>query len=105
MPYLLLLDIRMPKVDGIEVLRQIKQDPELRKIPVIILTTDDRAKWAVHAIDARQVVKTVDYNKFAEAIKGLGLHIPGQVPRSMTSCNPAATAMGAGLFIVDFPSA
>src|SRR5579862_924239 len=39
--YLLLLDIRMPKVDGVEVLRQIKSDPELRKMPVIMLTTTD----------------------------------------------------------------
>src|SRR4030042_347220 len=37
--YLLLLDIRMPKVDGIEVLRQIKADPQLRKIPVMMLRT------------------------------------------------------------------
>ncbi len=40
-PYLLLLDIRIPKIDGVEVLRQIKQDEELRKIPVIMLTTTD----------------------------------------------------------------
>ena len=40
-PYLLLLDIRMPQVDGVEVLRQIKENPELRKIPVIMLTTTD----------------------------------------------------------------
>src|SRR4051812_46487111 len=39
--YLLLLDIRMPKVDGVEVLRQVKADPELRKLPVIMLTTTD----------------------------------------------------------------
>ena len=39
--YILLLDIRMPKVDGIEVLGKIKQDPELKKIPVIMLTTTD----------------------------------------------------------------
>ena len=39
--YLLLLDIRMPKVDGVEVLRQVKADPELKKIPVIMLTTTD----------------------------------------------------------------
>ena len=37
--YLLLLDIRMPKVEGVEVLRQLKADPELRKMPVIMLTT------------------------------------------------------------------
>src|SRR6516225_21048 len=39
--YLLLLDIRMPKVDGIEVLRQLKEDKALRRIPVIMLTTTD----------------------------------------------------------------
>ena len=77
-PYLLLLDIRMPKVDGVEVLRQIKEDPELRKIPVIILTTTDdpREVDRCHAIGcASYIVKPVDYNKFAEAIKGLGLYI------------------------------
>ena len=78
MPYLLLLDIRMPQVDGIEVLRQIKQDSELKKIPVIILTTTDdpREVERCHAIGcASYIVKPVDYDKFAEAIKGLGLYI------------------------------
>jgi CheY-like chemotaxis protein len=77
-PYLLLLDIRMPKVDGVEVLRQLKQDGELRKIPVIILTTTDdpREVERCHTIGcASYIVKPVDYNKFAEAIKGLGLYI------------------------------
>jgi CheY-like chemotaxis protein len=77
-PYLLLLDIRMPQVDGIEVLRQIKQHEELRKIPVIILTTTDdpREVERCHSIGcASYIVKPVDYNKFAEAIKGLGLYI------------------------------
>jgi CheY-like chemotaxis protein len=78
MPYLLLLDIRMPKVDGIEVLRQLKQDTELRKIPVIILTTTDdpREVERCHTIGcASYIIKPVDYDKFAEAIKGLGLYI------------------------------
>ncbi|HWH69388.1 MAG TPA: response regulator [Candidatus Sulfotelmatobacter sp.] len=77
-PYLLLLDIRMPQVDGVEVLRQIKQDPELRKIPVIMLTTTDdpREVERCHAIGcASYIVKPVDYDKFAEAIKSLGLYI------------------------------
>src|SRR5258708_11534701 len=77
-PYLLLLDIRMPQVDGVEVLRQIKQDPELRKIPVLMLTTTDdpREVERCHAIGCSSyLVKPVDYEKFAEAIKSLGLYI------------------------------
>ncbi len=78
MPYLLLLDIRMPQVDGIEVLRQLKQDTQLRKIPVIMLTTTDdpREEERCHTIGcASYIVKPVDYDKFAEAIKSLGLYI------------------------------
>jgi len=77
-PYLLLLDIRMPQVDGVEVLRQVKSDAELRKIPVIMLTTTDdpREVERCHAIGcASYIVKPVDYEKFAEAIKSLGLYI------------------------------
>jgi len=77
-PYLLLLDIRMPQVDGVEVLRRVKKDPELRKIPVIMLTTTDdpREVERCHAIGCSSyIVKPVDYDKFAEAIKSLGLYI------------------------------
>jgi CheY-like chemotaxis protein len=77
-PYLLLLDIRMPQVDGIEVLRQLKQDIELRKMPVIILTTTDdpREVDRCHSLGcASYIVKPVDYQKFAEAINGLGLYL------------------------------
>lgn len=77
-PYLLLLDIRMPKVDGVEVLRQVKHDAELRKIPVIMLTTTDdpREVERCHALGCNSyIVKPVDYDKFAEAIKNLGLFI------------------------------
>jgi len=76
--YLLLLDIRMPQVDGVEVLRLLKQNPELRKIPVIVLTTTDdpREVERCHAIGcASYIVKPVDYDKFAEAIKSLGLYL------------------------------
>ena len=87
-PYLLLLDIRMPKVDGVEVLRQIKADPELKKIPVIMLTTmdDPREVERCHALGCNNyVVKPVDYEKFAEAIKQVGLFIAlVQVPEVRT---------------------
>lgn len=73
--FLLLLDIRMPKVDGVEVLRQIKEDNELRKIPVIMLTTTDdpREVARCHALGcSHYIVKPVDYEKFSEAINSLG---------------------------------
>jgi CheY-like chemotaxis protein len=76
--YLLLLDIRMPKVDGVEVLRKIKEDPALRKLPVIMLTTteDPREVQRCHTIGCNSyIVKPVDYDKFAEAIKQLGLYV------------------------------
>jgi CheY-like chemotaxis protein len=76
--YLLLLDIRMPKVDGVEVLRQMKGDPELRKIPVIMLTTTDdpREVERCHALGCSSyVVKPVDYDRFSDAIKQVGLFI------------------------------
>jgi len=84
-PYLLLLDIRMPQVDGVEVLRQIKEDVHLRKIPVIMLTTTDdpREVERCHALGcSTYIVKPVLYEKFAEAIKRMGLFISlVQVPQ------------------------
>ncbi|MBI3191418.1 MAG: response regulator [Pedosphaera parvula] len=77
-PFLLLLDIRMPKVDGVEVLRQVKQHPELKKIPVIMLTTTDdpREIERCHQLGcSHYLVKPVDYDSFAEVIKQLGLFI------------------------------
>lgn len=76
--YLLLLDIRMPKVDGVEALRQIKEDPSLRKLPVIMLTTTDdpREIERCHLLGCNSyIVKPVDYDKFAEAIKQLGMYV------------------------------
>jgi CheY-like chemotaxis protein len=77
-PYLILLDIRMPQVDGVEVLRRIKNDPELRRIPVIMLTTTDDPREVERCHDlgcSSYIVKPVDYEKFAEAIRNLGLYI------------------------------
>ena len=73
--YLLLLDIRMPKVDGLEVLRQIKEDEELRKIPVIILTTTDEASEVNRFYEmgcSFYMIKPADYTKFMEAVENLG---------------------------------
>ena len=77
--FLILLDIRMPKVDGIEVLRRLKADPELRKLPVIMLTTTDdtREVERCHHLGCNGYIqKPVDYDKFAEAIRRIGLFVP-----------------------------
>jgi CheY-like chemotaxis protein len=76
--YLLLLDIRMPKVEGTEVLRRLKADPKLRKMPIVVLTTTDDAREVerCHELGCNiYIQKPVDYDKFAEAIRRLGLFI------------------------------
>ncbi|MEJ0000430.1 MAG: response regulator [Verrucomicrobiota bacterium] len=77
-PYLLLLDIRMPKVDGVEVLRQIKTDKDLVKLPVIMLTTteDPREVARCHELGCSVYLqKPVHYDTFAEAVRRLGMFI------------------------------
>jgi CheY-like chemotaxis protein len=74
-PYLLLLDIRMPKVDGVAALRQIKADPGLHKMPVIILTTteDPREVDRCHDLGCNIYIhKPVSYESFQNAIAQLG---------------------------------
>ena len=76
--YLILLDIRMPKVDGIEVLRRLKADPVLRRLPVIMLTTtdDSREVERCHELGCNVYIqKPVDYDKFADAIQRLGMFV------------------------------
>jgi CheY-like chemotaxis protein len=76
--YLLLLDIRMPKVDGVEVLRQVKSDADLRRLPVIMITTTDdpREVSRCHEIGCNNyITKPVDYEKFLTAIRQLGLYL------------------------------
>jgi CheY-like chemotaxis protein len=76
--WLLLLDIRMPKVDGVTVLQQVKADPELRKMPVIMLTTTDDPREVVrcHEIGcSHYITKPVDYQRFVQVIRQLGLFL------------------------------
>ena len=78
LPGLILLDLNMPRKDGREALKEIKADPELRRIPVIMLTTTDDPREVDRCHDigcSSYIVKPVDYEKFAEAIKSLGLYI------------------------------
>ncbi|MBD3165267.1 response regulator [bacterium] len=76
--YLLLLDIRMPKVDGVEVLRRVKEDSKLRRIPVIMITTTDdpREVQRCHELGcSNYITKPIDYDKFVKAIRQLGLFL------------------------------
>jgi len=75
---LLLLDIKMPKVDGIEVLKKVKNDPELRRIPVIMITTTDDPREVEICHDlgcSNYITKPVNYEKFVLAIRQLGLFL------------------------------
>jgi CheY-like chemotaxis protein len=70
-PSLMLLDLNMPRVDGFEVLKVIKQDPRLKRIPVIVLTTSDREKDIQLAYDLgcnSYIVKPVNYDNFLKAV-------------------------------------
>lgn len=76
--YILLLDIRMPKIDGVEVLERVKADPELRKMPVIMITTTDdpREVEHCHALGCNNyIAKPIDYQNFVNAIRQLGLFL------------------------------
>ncbi|MBD1807106.1 response regulator [Microcoleus sp. FACHB-SPT15] len=68
---LLLLDLNMPRMGGIEFLRELRADPELRALPVIVLTTSNEDKDKVEAYDlnvAGYIIKPVTFTKFVEAI-------------------------------------
>jgi CheY-like chemotaxis protein len=74
-PALLLLDLKMPKVDGIEVLRQVKSDPALKSIPVVVLTSSREEHDLLRSYDLgvnAYVVKPVDFAEFVAAVKLLG---------------------------------
>jgi CheY-like chemotaxis protein len=78
LPLLLLLDIRMPKMDGIEVLRKIKEDRLLKKMPVTMLTTtDDPVQIDLcHELGCSHYIsKPVDYEDFIKVIRQLGLFL------------------------------
>lgn len=74
-PLLVLLDLKMPKVDGLEVLRVIKSDPELRTLPVVMLTASREEQDVVKSYQLgvnAYVVKPVGFQKFVEAVKQIG---------------------------------
>lgn len=77
LPKLILLDLKLPKVEGLEVLRQIKGDPRTRTIPVVILSSSrqesDRLNGYLLGVNSH-VQKPVDYDKFRATVEQLGLY-------------------------------
>ena len=76
-PELILLDLRMPKVDGLEVLKTIKNDPVLVRIPVVIMTTSSADKDIAQAYDNyanSYLVKPLDLQQFMPMLESLGLY-------------------------------
>jgi two-component system response regulator len=76
MPRLILLDLKMPKVDGIEVLRRLKSDEKRRVIPVVVLTSSKEERDIVESYKLgvnAYIVKPVDFDQFAKAVSELGL--------------------------------
>ena len=77
MPQVILLDLKMPKMDGIEVLRRIRSDERTQLLPVVILTTsnEDKDRIESYRLGANSYIrKPVDFNQFAEAVQQLGLY-------------------------------
>ena len=75
-PAVLLLDLKLPKVDGLEVLQQIKSDERLRMIPVVMLTSshEEKDKMRSYRLGVNAyVVKPVDFHEFINAVKELGM--------------------------------
>ena len=75
-PVVVLLDLKMPKVDGLEVLKAIKSDSELKKIPVVVLTSSREESDLVRSYELgvnAYVVKPVAFQEFVEAIKKIGV--------------------------------
>lgn len=77
LPHIILLDIRMPKINGLDVLKEIKKDSQLKTIPVIILTTSEADQDIAKAYDHHAnsyLVKPVDFQKFVQLMQEFGFY-------------------------------
>lgn len=76
-PRVMLLDLNLPKIDGLEVLRAIKGDERTRTIPVVVLTTSKEERDVIESYRLgvnSYIVKPVDFDKFVEAVRQLGMY-------------------------------
>ncbi|MGA2215660.1 MAG: response regulator [Bryobacteraceae bacterium] len=87
LPGLVLLDLKLPKIDGLEVLRRIRADGHTRRMPVTVLTGSKEEQDIIKSYDLgvnSYIRKPVDFNQFAEAVRQLGLYwlVLNEVPPS-----------------------
>ncbi len=100
-PVVVLLDLKLPKIDGLEVLTQLKADPELRVVPVVVLTSSREEQDLTRCYELgtnAYVVKPIDFHEFVEVIRGLGLFWaiineppPGSIPPARSTHGFAGT--------------
>jgi len=95
-PAVVLLDLKLPKVDGLEVLEEMKTDPHLKRIPVVMLTSSREEQDLVRSYDlgvSAYVVKPVDFQQFVHTIKELGLFwaVINEPPPGSVRREPVAT--------------
>ena len=92
-PHVILLDLRLPRIDGLEVLEEIKTSPDLKDIPVVVLTTSSAEQDVARAYDNHAnsyLVKPMDFEKFVQMMEELGFywlgwnHCPWNTDRNPT---------------------
>ena len=76
-PKIILLDLKLPKIDGLEVLNKIKSNPQTRNIPVVVMTSSNQKRDIVESYELgvnSYIVKPVDFEQFADAVRNIGFY-------------------------------